>query len=301
MNFYLHKVFYSVYLPFVVFWALFLFFPAHAAAQEADYHIGPRDILHLKIYAGGEVQQESDLTVSQAGMVNVPLLGNIKAEGLTLHELETAVYEPLERDYFVNPQVSVIIREYHSLRYNISGAVRSPGLYEMSSKATLLELIAKAEGVTADRGNVAYIMRDNGSGATAESGGEISSQEPIKVDLQALLDQGDMSRNIMLQTGDVVYIPLESSLDVAKSKIYVEGEINKPGAYMFQPGLKALKACVLAGGFTKYAAANRARIIRKQGDAQEIIKINLEDVKKGIVPDLELMPGDLIHIPETWL
>jgi polysaccharide export outer membrane protein len=81
----------------------------------------------------------------------------------------------------------------------------------------------------------------------------------------------------------------------------VEGEVNNPGAYTFQPGLKALKACILAGGVTKYAAANRARIIRKQGDKQEIIKINLEDVKKGTIADLELMPGDLIHIPETWL
>lgn len=57
----------------------------------------------------------------------------------------------------------------------------------------------------------------------------------------------------------------------------------------------------MAGGFTKYAAANRARIIRKQGDSQEIITINLEDVKKGIIQDVKLEPGDLIHIPETWL
>jgi len=171
----------------------------------------------------------------------------------------------------------------------------------MTSRATLLELIAKAGGVTADRGSVAYIMRDIDSTDPAETAGGNSSYEPIKVDLQVLLDQGDMSRNIVLQTGDVVYIPLESSLDVAKSKIYVEGEVNRPGVYAYQPGLKALKACVLAGGFTKFAAANRARIIRKQGDEQEIIKINLEDVKKGVIPDLELMPGDLIHVPETWL
>ena len=290
-----------VILIFILLSVLPIFLKGNGLAQVSDYQLGPRDVVQLTIFAGGEKQHDMILTVSPTGMINVPLLGNVKAEGLTLHELETSVYEPLERDYFVNPQVSITMREYHSLRYNISGAVRSPGLYEMSSRATLLELIAKAEGVTADRGNVAYIMRDIGSGETAGSSGETLSHEPVKVDLQALLDQGDMSRNIVLQTGDVVYIPLESSLDVAKSKIYVEGEVNKPGAYAFQPGLKALKACILAGGFTKYAAANRTRIIRKQGDAQEIIRINLEDVKKGTVPDLELMPGDLIHIPETWL
>jgi polysaccharide export outer membrane protein len=290
-----------IYILFAVLLVMPFLSYGKAMAQVNDYHLGGHDIIQLTIFAGGEKQNDIALTVSSSGMINVPLVGSIEAAGLTLHELETAVHEPLAKDYFVNPQVSITIKEYHSLRYNISGAIRSPGLYEMSSRATLLELIAKAGGVTADRGNVAYIMRDTGSEKTDQPNDQISTYEPIKVDLQALLDRGDMSRNIVLQTGDVVYIPLETSLDVAKSKIYVEGEVNNPGAYAFQPGLKALKACILAGGFTKYAAANRARIIRKQGDKQEIIKINLEDVKKGTIADLELMPGDLIHIPETWL
>ena len=117
---------------FTIVLSILLFASGQAAAQEADYHIGPRDVLHLQIYAGGEVQQEADLTVSQAGMISVPLLGNVKAAGLTLVSLEKEVYEPLARDYFVNPQVSITIKEYHSLRYYISGAVSKPGLYEMS-------------------------------------------------------------------------------------------------------------------------------------------------------------------------
>jgi polysaccharide export outer membrane protein len=274
-------------------------------AQLSDYHLGVHDVIQLTIFAGGEKQNDVALTVSSTGMINVPLIGSIEAAGLTVHELEAIVHEPLASDYFVNPQVTIIIKEYHSLRYNISGAVKSPGLYEMSSRATLMELIAKAGGVTAGRGNVAYIMRDTdhqptGDG-TSQAAEQVTTYEPIKVDLQLLLDQGDMSKNIVLQTGDVVYIPLESSLDVAQSKIYVEGEVKSPGVYTYQPGLKALKACILAGGFTKYAAANRARIIRKKGDEQEIIKINLEAVKKGAIADLELMPGDLIHVPQTWL
>ena len=277
--------------------------PGHTAGQEADYHIGPRDVLHLQIYAGGEIQQESDLTVSQAGMINVPLLGNVKAQGLTLVSLEKAVYDSLARDYFVDPQITITIKGYHSLRYYISGAVNSPGLYEMTSRATLLELIAKAGGVTADRGNVAYIMREGVQHELEvnETDKQFAVRDPLKVDLLNLLDKGDMSRNLLLQTGDVIYIPLERSLDLGASNIYVEGEVSKPGVYAYQPGLNALNACIMAGGFTKYAAANRARIIRKEGDTQKIILINLEDVKKGVVQDVKLKPGDLIHIPETWL
>jgi len=289
----------SICLPFIVLSFILLSISGQAAAQETDYQIGPRDVLHLKIYAGGEIQQEGDLTVSQAGMISVPLLGNVKAAGSSLASLEKAVYEPLARDYFVNPQVSITIKGYHSLRYYISGAVNRPGLYEMTSRATLLELIAKSGGVTADRGNVAYIMREGSSGKVNNTGS--GGTDPLKVDLLSLLDKGDMGRNLPLQTGDVIYIPLERSLDLGESNIYVEGEVNKPGVYAYQPGLNALNACIMAGGFTKYAAANRARIIRQEGDSQKIIQINLEDVKKGAVQDIKLMAGDLIHIPETWL
>ena len=303
MNRNICKVLYSVFLPLIVFLIYGLFISANVAAQQADYHIGQRDVLNLTIYAGGEQQQQVDLTVSPAGTVNVPLLGNIKAAGLTLSSLEKNIYIPLARDFFVDPQVTLIIKEYHSLRYYISGAVRNPGLYEMTTKTTLMELIAKAGGVTTERGNVAYVMRggDKNGQDTNEAEGQPAVNEPLKVDLQNLLDKGDMSRNFILQSGDVVYIPLEKSLDLGESKIYVEGEVKKPGVYTFQPGLNALNACIMAGGFTKYAAANRARIVRKQEDSQEIITINLEDVKKGIIQDVKLEPGDLIHIPKTWL
>ena len=291
---------------FVVFFLLFLFTsPELILGQGKAYRIGPRDVLSLTIYAGGEKQQEVDLTVSAQGMINVPFIGPIKAEGITVPQLEALITKPLARDYFVNPEVNVLIKGYHSLQYYISGAVNSPGLYEMTSEASLMELIAKAGGVLVDRGNVAYILRSSTEKITEGDDVEklLSTKEPIKVDLKKLLDQGDMSHNPMLQSGDVVYIPLEKTLKMAESKIYVEGEVKKPGVFRYQPGLTAMNACILAGGFGKFAAPNRTRIIRQEeeGDGQEIIKIDLNKVKEGEIPDIELKPGDRIHVPETWL
>jgi polysaccharide export outer membrane protein len=80
----------------------------------------------------------------------------------------------------------------------------------------------------------------------------------------------------------------------------VEGEVKTPGLYPYTKGLTALDACLLAGGFSKYAAPNRTRIVRKKGDQQVIIKINLEKVKDGRIPDIELQPDDLVNVPETW-
>jgi len=86
-----------------------------------------------------------------------------------------------------------------------------------------------------------------------------------------------------------------------RSYISVEGEVKRPGVYDYQKGLTALNACILAGGFDKYAAPNRTIIIRKEGDEQTTIQINLDDVRPGKVPDVELKPGDRIHVPESWL
>jgi polysaccharide export outer membrane protein len=65
--------------------------------------------------------------------------------------------------------------------------------------------------------------------------------------------------------------------------------------------MTAMNACIMAGGFDTFAAPNRTRIIRKKEDGVEIIKINLDDVTKGKTQDIELKPGDRIHVPETWL
>jgi len=272
-------------------------------AQNTAYRIGPRDVLTLTIYAGGQEQQVTHLTVSSQGMINVPFIGPVRTVGLTIPQLEKLVKEPLAANFFVNPEINIVISEYHSLQYYISGAIGSPGLYEMKSEATLMELIAKAGGVSSNRGNIAYILHQSTNHVESEKENHslFSDKDPLKIDLKKLLDKGDMSQNIVLESGDVVYIPLQASLDLAESKIYVEGEVKSPGVYEYQEGLTALNACIMAGGFSKFAAPNRTRIIRQNGEDQIIIKINLNDVKKGKILDAEIKSGDRIHIPETWL
>jgi polysaccharide biosynthesis/export protein len=288
--------------PFIIGAGLFMF-SLFSNAQNEDYLIGPRDILTVIIYAGGEEQQKVDLTVSAQGTINAPFIGPVRVKGLSIRQLELAITEPLARDYFVNPQVNIRVKEYHSLHYYISGAVKSPGMYEVSSNTSLMELLAKAGGVLPERGNVAYILRESVDLIEQKEKIEdfILAKDPIKIDLKKLLDLGDMGFNVMLKPGDVVYIPLEKTLDLAESKIYVEGEVKKPGVYDFQIGLTAMNACIMAGGFDKFAAPNRTKIIRKNKENQEIIKINLDEVREGKISDIELKPGDRIYVPETWL
>jgi len=235
-------------------------------------------------------------------VVNVPFIGFVKAEGQTVQQLEMNILKPMSADFFVDPQINVQVKEYHSLRYYASGALKNPGLFEMTSQASLLELIAKAGGITEYCGNVAYVLRSDRKEINSKGvDSSMPSQKPILVDLRSLLDKGDLSHNILLEPGDNVYFPSKTSRDAAESKIYIEGEVSKPGVYDFQEGLTALSACIMAGGFKQFAAPNRTTIIRQNSDRVEVIKVNLNDVQKGASIDVELKPGDRIHIPETWL
>jgi len=283
---------------------LFLTVPCLISAQELGYQIGPRDVISIDIYAGGQQQQSVVVSVDAKGMINVPFIGSVHADGLTLSELRTRISEPLEADYFVNPEVILHIKEYKNLYYYIAGAVASPGLYETSSKVTLMQLIAKAGGVLPTRGDKAYILRNAAEQIQDGKNLETLMSERAKeeVDLKKLLEQVDMMQNVMLQSGDVVYISVkdENEIEEEKPSIYVEGEVKSPGAYTYKYGMTALNACILAGGFSKYAAPNRTRIIRKKDGKQVIIEINLDEVKKGIKKDVELEPGDMIHVPESW-
>jgi len=271
--------------------------------QNPGYRLGSEDVVAISILAGGEEQVAKDLVVGANGDINVPLIGKIKAAGMTLEELEKTIKKPLEKDFFVNPQVHLQVKEYHSLQFFISGAVKNPGKYALDFIPTIMDLIANAGGVMPERGNLAYILRGVKNQEISDSNlnETLSRTKPIKVDLLKLLDEGDMSKNIKLKSGDTVYIPMGTKLNQSATKIYIDGKIKKPGVYDYQPGLTALSACIMAGGFAKFAAPNRARIIRRTEDGPRTIKLNLKDVISGNMADLPLKPGDRIHIPESWL
>ena len=207
-------------------------------AQDTAYRIGPRDVLTLTIFAGGEKQNVSSMTVSSQGMVNVPFIGSVMAKGLTISQLEDSVTKPLATDYFVNPEVNIVISEYHSLHYFISGAVGSPGLYEMKSRATLLELIAKAGGVSADHGNIAYILHPSSDQTASKKANKnlYSDNDPLKIDLNKLLDKGDMNQNVELQSGDVIYIPLSIVTEFIRIKNLCGRRSEKPGSLYLSGG-----------------------------------------------------------------
>ncbi len=274
------------------------------AAETKEKLIGPGDRIELTIVVGGEPRHESKLTVSPGGTIKIPLLGELRASGLTYSELEEAIRVPLSKDYYVDPKVNITVESLYSDRegYYIWGAVQKPGLIKMPYDTRLLKLIVSAGGVTADAGTTAYIIRNSENAGTqviSEQDLPPESQR-IEVPLRQLLEHGDAGNNPIVQPGDIVYIPFKETLSDKSYKIYIEGNISKPGVYDFQEGITALKACIAAGGFNEYSAPNRAKIFRGSGEEVETIKINLIRVQKGKEKDILLKPDDRIHIPQSW-
>ncbi|MDY6838787.1 MAG: polysaccharide biosynthesis/export family protein [Thermodesulfobacteriota bacterium] len=279
-----------------------------ALAQKGKYVLGIGDRLSFLLYAGGESQLESKgpimLTISEEGTVTLPFLGKVQADGLTVDLLTQEITAGLAADYFVDPQVILSVVDYRSKRVYILGEVKSPGSYGMEREnPTLIELISMAGGATERRGKKAFVLR--GAYDHVAAGGEIDElvekRDPMAVDLQRLLERGDLTANVRLEPDDVVYIPPRAFVDIAQSKIYVMGHVKNPGVYEFQDGITALNACLLAGGFAKFAAANRATVTRDNGEKKTVIKIDLNDVKHGKADDMVLKPGDRVYVPKSWL
>jgi polysaccharide export outer membrane protein len=141
-----------------------------------------------------------------------------------------------------------------------------------------MEVISNAGGLTVNASEILIIKRKN---LKSEGLGEDLA---IEVDLNRLLEKGDISTNIMVKDGDSIYVPRAAF-------IYVSGEVKTPGAYKVTKGLTVLRSITLAGGFTQKAAKTSTSIVRKSDKGESSIDARMEDLVR---------PDDIIVVPESF-
>jgi len=117
---------------------------AAASASQEDYRIGTEDLVEVSVFEVPELSRS--VRVSASGEVSLPLLGSLTVAGLTARELEKDLTARLKGTYLHDPQVSVFVREYKSDPVSVIGAVKLPGLYQIQTRRTLIELLAMAQG-----------------------------------------------------------------------------------------------------------------------------------------------------------
>ena len=168
-----------------------------AGAQAPDYRLQPEDILNITVY------EQPDLTtrarIASEGNIILPLLGEIKAAGLTVNDLNDKIEALLKKDYLVNPQVQIFIEKYRIRQISVLGAVRGPGKYDMHTEreTTLLEAIAMAGGFS----DVASVNR------TRVIRNEDGKERIIRVRVTDITKKGKKEKDIALKPGDIIFVP----------------------------------------------------------------------------------------------
>jgi len=111
----------------------------------SEYRIGAQDLLTISVFGVAELSQ--DVRVSSNGQISLPLVGSLQAGGKTIEEVQTDLAKKLAEGYLQSPQVSVFVKEYTSQRVTVEGLVKKPGIYPLTGRTSLLQMIATAQGM----------------------------------------------------------------------------------------------------------------------------------------------------------
>ncbi len=246
--------------------------------QETDYRLGGGDLIEIAVYGVDSFQHT--LRINSSGSINLPLVGEVEARGLTAAQLEQKLRTLLEGDLIRNPHVSVFVREYRSQPLLILGAVNRPGQYQIIQQTHLIDVIAMAGGLGPDAADHVFVQR---RGSRPAEGADTSASDPpqaVEIDLKELLTDGNLSLNVPVQGGDVIHVP--------KRKVeifYVIGEVHRAGPFELPSGKSLLltQAVALAGGPTRTAKATKARLVRydQEGGVRQDIALNVSAILKG--------------------
>lgn len=288
--------------------------PTSGNSDAEDYRIGPLDLLEITVFQAPELSPT--VRVSGSGEISLPLLGDVQAAGLTTKNLEFVLQELLRRSYMKDPHVSVFVKEMQSHPVSVFGAVKKPGVFQIGSPKTLVEVLSMAEGLAEDAGDTVVIMRGAGltgtvqpepdslltqakssrSGSAASSTSHAPEANTVEANLKNLLESGDPRHNVIVFPGDVVKV-------ARAGVVYVEGEVKKPGGFMLKTNenISVLQAVAMAEGLTHTAAKSHARIMRtdEATGARTEIAINLDKILAGGLTDPILHPNDIVFIPNS--
>lgn len=177
-----------------------------ACAEE--YYMRPGDELNIVVTQqqdlGNSSTNQSPFVVRPDGNVSFPLVGEIHAEGMTVSQFTDVLQQGLSR-YIVDPDVSVNISKLGRVRVYVFGEVKKPGAVELEKGHTVIDAIGAAQGFTRDTAKKKIFL--------------IHQDQPkslIPINLNNMLKTGDMSQNITLREGDILYLTKNHRIDFAR-------------------------------------------------------------------------------------
>ena len=221
------------------------------------------------------------LRVNADGTVELPVAGSTPVSGMTPQDAGDAIAKHLkDAQIMLDPRVTVTIADYATQEVSVLGEVKNPGNYLLLGPHSLYNALSAAGGTTEKAGGDIMITHL----------ADPQKLETVHVDSP---NYSQVQRLTNVTGGDVIYVSRAGS-------VYVLGDVAHPGEFsMGSKRLTVLQAIALAQGTNVDAALSRASIIRKTGDGERVIPVDLKRVAKTAEGDQVLTAEDIVVIPHS--
>ena len=277
--------------------------PAVTGTQTVSgYILGPDDEILIRGIDDVENSSRPDkpVLIGTNGNITLPLIGRVKAGGLTVEQLEAELNTRFKQ-FIQEPQISVMVIEFRSQPVSVFGAVTKPGIVQLRGRQTLYEVLSMAGGPGDTAGSILTVTRSRESGeiplagAKVDPSGQFSS---VELNVQEILEGKNPVANIEIRPNDIISVSEGSS-----NMVYVVGDVNHAGAFTLggQRNISVLRALSLAGGLGRTAKPDKARIIHEVSGEPKLreVAVNIHEILAGKAKDIELGPDDVLVVPTS--
>ena len=276
--------------------------PSTAGAQNSTEErsssvLGPNDQISIRALDAEEISDKT-YRVSGSGDLTLPMIGTLRAAGLTVGQLESDVAAALQK-YIRNPKVAISVTEFHSQPVSVIGAVTTPGIVQLQGKKTLVEVISMAGGLKNDAGQSVTITRQKEWGSLPLPGARLDPTGQFciaELKLKDVLEARNPEQNITIRPNDIISVPRAET-------IYVLGAVKRAGRFALNESdtLSVLQAVSLAEGLERTASPQKAKILRIAPGAtrRAEVPLNLKKIFSGEMADVVLQPDDILFVPDS--
>lgn len=237
------------------------------------------DLLHVSVLGAPEL--ERDVRVSESGTMALPLVGEVSVGGRTIAAAERELATALRNgEFYIDPQVSLLVKEYATQGISVLGEVQKPGIYPLLGSHTLFDAISAAGGTTARAGRTVTITH---------------RKEMTKPQIATFTNDSaaPASGNLPVFPGDTIVV---SKAGV----VYVVGDVKQPTAVVLEnPELTVLQAIAVAQGTNSTASLDKSKLIRKNTAGMQEIKVPLKRILAGKQSDIRMQPDDVLFVPQS--
>lgn len=251
------------------------FAPSTNLPTPTNYVLGPGDEVFIDIW--GTNQASIRQTISPDGTINIPDIGVVNLNGMTVKEADSYMRRKLGQIYSVDGEdaksdIKLTLGNIRTIQVNLMGEVANPGTYYLSSLSNLYHALHRAGGVS-DLGSLRDIK-------LVRKGKTIAT-----IDIYDLILNGKADGNVLLEEGDIIIVPPYSQI------VELDGNVKRPMAYELKEGETVQDLIGYAGGFTSDAYQDNLRMVRQNGREYQVYTIDQPDYAA-----FKLMDGDVLTV-----